>query len=900
MLPSTHPATATLTCQVVTHVHWDREWYRPFEDFRARLVELVDQVCHQLDTGQLRFFHLDGQTITLLDVAALRPDLIDVVRRHVAAGRLTIGPWHVLADNQLVSGESMIRNLLAARRHGAVVGELTTVGYSPDAFGHPADLPRILRGFGIDTALVWRGAPDEHAQFRWQAPDGSEVFALNQRYHEAEVLWAQSTRDERLATFLSGEQARRPGGPWLLLNGGDHLAPQNAQPLADQLSEIGELSDGVRLIESSLPDAVAVVRAACPDPARVTGELRAVGGPGTFLLPGTVSTRVYLKQANSRAEAFLERAVEPLVALERLAAPADKRDDTPVAQLDYLWDLLLENSPHDSICGCSVDAVHQENEVRAERVRQLGHQVMQRCLLRRGYDPRVHGAPALTSTRIAVTVPPAAPGRALPVKVDVVIAPDRQVTALRGPDGHDVPVEVEDLGVQWVFGADLDLLPDSVQARVQRLRFLAAGIEPATTAVYEVALIEREEPAVGDDSVIEPAAGDRVDLDAWIPLSAGVRVQVADDASFSVDDGHGGPAHTGLARLVDGGDRGDTYTYDPPLTDTVVTAQASDLQVQHTPVRVVVRWTATVDIPVGLEAGRDARTPQTVRTPVSIELVQWVGRPGLDWFATIPNQSHDHRLRVHVPVAGSPGAWHAGQHFSQIERSFGPVLGELPTEPNREAGIGTHPTQGFAAAGVGGDRVAVLLDHVSEVQGLDPQGDRPAELAVTALRSVGWLSRFDLRTRTTGAGPALATPEAQVLREVTTRLGFLLGSDAQDSWQVAEAADARRAPVVAVQLRENTEIPAQDTTPTLQVRDAIVSALKPAQGTSGVVLRLSNPTGSAREATLTLDPAVRVTPARMDETALQDAGALTLTSSDSGTYRVPLAPWATVTLLLDR
>ncbi|MGW9451519.1 glycoside hydrolase family 38 N-terminal domain-containing protein [Streptomyces sp. NPDC055632] len=232
-----------------------------------------------------------------------------------APGRLTLGLWHVLADNQLVSGENLVRNLLTARR--LVPGTLARVGYSPDAFGHPADLPRLLRGFGMDTALVWRGAPDGVARFRWRSPDGSEVFAVNQGYHGAEVLWADgpaaSDSAERLRDFLHAEHARLPDGPWLLMNGGDHLAPSGPGERIREAAAGATTTDAV-LHESTLEDfftatrTAADARGAAGEPLPVIeGELREPAGYLTFILPGTLSARTYLKQANASAQNLLER-----------------------------------------------------------------------------------------------------------------------------------------------------------------------------------------------------------------------------------------------------------------------------------------------------------------------------------------------------------------------------------------------------------------------------------------------------------------------------------------------------------------------------------------------------------------------------------------------------------------
>ncbi|QIG40961.1 hypothetical protein G5T42_17015 [Microbacterium sp. 4R-513] len=845
-------------CHVVTHVHWDREWYRPFEAYRTRLVELVDQVCRQLDAETIATFHLDGQTITLRDVADLRPDLIDRIRRHVRAGRLTIGPWHVLADNQLVSGESLVRNLLAARRHGAAVGELTGIGYSPDAFGHPADLPRVLAGFGIGTALVWRGAPPELAEFRWRSPDGSEVYAVNQCYYEVDVLWDEEGRAGRLEAFLDRERARRDEGPWLLMNGADHVAPRDTTPALDNLSPKDAL-----LTESSLDAFFRDLRGARPSPAVVDGELRHAGGPGSFLLPGTLSSRIYLKQQNAAAEALLERLVEPLLAAEALATDASSPvaavaspvvDGTTTGHLQHAWELVLENAPHDSICGCSVDEVHRENEVRSERVMQLGHQLARRALLRAGFDTRVHGAPATDRTRIAVHLPLAGSREALPAVVDIVIAPDRTVAGLEAPDGTEVPVEVEDLGTSMSFEADLDLLPDSVLARRQRLRFLADAVAAGETGVYTVRLGARDP---------EPVPTDTVPLGSAIALPGGLTVSIADDASFTVADAGSGIRYERLGRLADGGDRGDTYNYDPPADDAMIAPVARPrVEVRHSPVRTVVRWRATLDLPVSLDATRDARSAETVATVLDFELARWNGRDEVDWSVAFVNGARDHRLRAHFPIADEARSWRSGQHFSFLDRPFGPIAGEFPTDRNREAEIGTHPAHGYASAG----SLGLLFDHVSEVQGVGPR-EEPAELAVTILRSTGWLSRFDLRSRTTGAGPMLATPEAQVLRPMSARIGLRFGAAASDAFALAGAADSRRAAPLAAQLREGTLVPAPKTAP-VTVEGAIVTAFKPADDGEGAVLRLANPSPHARTARLRLGPGLGATAVRFDETAL--------------------------------
>src|SRR5581483_6771131 len=137
----------TLEAHLVTHTHWDREWYLPFERFRQRLVALVDELIDDPPPPGESFL-LDGQAIVIEDYIAVRPERADAVRALLADGRVEAGPWYVLADELIPSGESLVRNLLAGRRTLRRLGaDSPPVLYCPDSFGHPAALPAIAAGF---------------------------------------------------------------------------------------------------------------------------------------------------------------------------------------------------------------------------------------------------------------------------------------------------------------------------------------------------------------------------------------------------------------------------------------------------------------------------------------------------------------------------------------------------------------------------------------------------------------------------------------------------------------------------------------------------------------------------------------------------------------------------------
>ncbi|MFL5402960.1 MAG: alpha-mannosidase, partial [Gemmatimonadales bacterium] len=168
------------TFHLIPHTHWDREWYLPQSAFQARLVPVLDDLLNRLESEADSTFLLDGQTVLVEDYLRVRPEQEPRVRELVRAGRLQVGPWYVLADELIPTGESLIRNLLAGQADADRLGGRSDVLYSPDAFGHPAVWPQLAGEFGMRFGVLWRGLGGEPGQerdlYRWRGPDGREVL----------------------------------------------------------------------------------------------------------------------------------------------------------------------------------------------------------------------------------------------------------------------------------------------------------------------------------------------------------------------------------------------------------------------------------------------------------------------------------------------------------------------------------------------------------------------------------------------------------------------------------------------------------------------------------------------------------------------------------------------------
>ncbi|MBE3118775.1 MAG: hypothetical protein IMZ50_08480 [Candidatus Atribacteria bacterium] len=288
---------------VISHTHWDREWYRPFQLFRLKLVHLVDGMLDILEKDPgFKYFMLDGQTIVLDDYLTMRPEKEDILREHIRKGRIIIGPWHILPDMFLVGPEAHIRNLQQGDRTARKFGPKMMIGYMPDSFGHIGQIPQILRGFGIEVASLWRGVYDGPAEFWWQAPDGSRVLMayLRDGYGNGADLPADNL--ERFASMIAEKgdtlAAASATSDLLIMYGTDHMEPP--RNTSEAIAYADEMLRNTHVIHSTLPQYVAAIQASIKkqkvELPTIVGELRAC--KRMHLLPGVLSTRMWIKQRN--------------------------------------------------------------------------------------------------------------------------------------------------------------------------------------------------------------------------------------------------------------------------------------------------------------------------------------------------------------------------------------------------------------------------------------------------------------------------------------------------------------------------------------------------------------------------------------------------------------------------
>ena len=785
----------TRTVYVVPHTHWDREWYKPFPLFRMQLVELIDGLLPRLEADEsFAHFQLDGQLAVVDDYLEIRPHEAERIRSMNEAGRISFGPWYTLPDEFLVSGETLVRDLRLGLRTAATYGGSMQVGYLPDMFGHVAQMPQILAGFGFSDAVVWRGVPDaiQAPAFWWEAPDGTTVRAewMSDGYSIGARLPAHGKELIDQVDAFRHAQGPRVGDDVLWMNGTDHLLPQ--PHLARVVAEANEAGDD-HYVVSSLAEHLA----AAPTEGLPTwkGELRS--GARSNLLMGVASCRVDVKQAAAHAERWLERVTEPMAACW---FPAE---EWPGAFLDYAWRDVIRNAAHDSICGCSADEVNDavlHRYAESSRVAEaLAERTMVRVLAASGQDavvanPTARDRAGLIEAVVAGDVAPphtqqlsVKPARERLVSLDrrtavqVVLRAaleDLRVSHATLEPADDGTTDViatvfADRATKEVDGKDLlsrlEALADADPDAIVHLEM----VRPAAT--QKVLLRTEPVPGFGWRGLAPSDLGDHAVRPEGQGLTNGLVTVEADhdDGTFSID------GIVGFGRIVDDGDAGDTYNWSPPLQDLAV-ERPTRVEVNVTeagPVRGRIQIVRTYVWPTHVESDRRAGAADvTVTTTVEVRAGEDLVRVSM----AFDNPSKDHRVRVWCPLPERATASVAECAFGTVERGLTAEGG-----PN-EVGLPTFPSRRFVAAG----GLLVAHDGLSEYELVDhvegPDGTAAQAIAITLLRSVGIISNGPMTMRSLPAGPPTLTPEAQMLGH--HEVSFVLHLGGRDPYAVADEA----------------------------------------------------------------------------------------------------------------
>ena len=689
------------TVHIISHSHWDREWYQSFESHRMKLIELVDNILDKAENDpEFGGFFLDGQVIAIDDYLEIRPEKRAQVEKCIREGKLQTGPWYILQDEFLTSGEACVRNLQVGMQEAEQYGAVGNVGYFPDAFGNAGQMPQVLKQAGMDAVVFGRGVKpigpnnevtggqyeSTYSEMMWASPDGTKLpgILFANWYNngveipvdeaEAKVYWDKKLADAR--KFAATHQL-------LMMNGCDH------QPLQKNITEAirvaRKLYPDVEFIHSDFKTYVeAMEKEISENFSTVKGELTSQETDGRWTLANTASSWIGLKVDNRAGETALERKAEPAAAMADVMGKAYPED-----QMIYSWKKLMQNHPHDSICGCSVDEVNEEMKTRFAKSRQVADAIYNESVEYLTNKVNTAALPGDGEKIPFVVWNTSGETKSQVVEKELHLFRDYNLfvwdgyeaaekvelpaMVLRDADGNVVPAKIADAGV--AFGYDL---PDDRFRQPYMAKKVLVTFEAEVPALgYRTYYLETAEQAQDVDVV---------SADENVLENDAVKVVVNADGSYNLLDKKTGRMYENLGFYEDTGDMGNEYIYIQDSGKQVISTKGMKAEiscVEKNAFRTVIKICHKMMVPSGmgeeLQRQREMcidpytrvanRSSELVEMDVKTVLTLEKSAKGLRVATTICNQAKDHRVRVILPTGLDASMHMADSAFEVVRRN---------------------------------------------------------------------------------------------------------------------------------------------------------------------------------------------------------------------------------------
>jgi alpha-mannosidase len=787
------------------------------------LVDLMDSLLQLFDKDPSFWrFMLDGQTAPLEDYLEVRPEKAADIEKYVRGGQLQLGPWYTLADEWLCSPETYIRNAQVGCSIARKFGGAMMVPYLPDIFGHVSQMPQILSGFGFDAVCISRGTllSKERSQFWWKSPDGTRILCHAQSYGNAAKAFRTEGGDQMLDEIVEGLSAMTTSRHILLMNSGDHHEP--VKNLREVIDNYGNTRPH-KIIHSTLPAFMEQVKESNLDGIpEIAGEMREGLKASAAYLYDCQSSRIYNKQANQKCANLMEKWAEPLCGIAAILGAEDPR-----ALLLQGWKYLLQNQAHDSICGCSVDRVHDQMMTRFEWTEELANK-----LIRRAMDSialRIDGSKIHPDGRKTTVWNPSTFRRSGAVEY-VLDTPwewkKGSPICLVDCEGHRVPAQMIPQRVDEELDISGFTLWSDGKVNPFAFAFIAEDMPALGYRVYGVLNEEAE-----SDSPLKWGSN-------WAENEY-VKFKVAKNGSVIVEDKASGAKFSGVGLFEDGGDRGGGYQFWAPEKDKVITSKDATAKVELVdsgPVLVRFRVELALRIPERLTSRRTGRVSKTVPLKIITYVSLGAKSKSLSFRTIVWNNAVNHRLRVAFPTGLKTDLAHVDTHFDVVERPVAVDKKPWLTEPQRR----------WVDVSDGSTGLAVINQGLPEYEVTD---DKTRTIKLTLFRSNSHVTKewWGL----------LKSPQAEMIGKSEYEYAiYAHGGDWNKANVIAEA-EAAMLPIKA--LEAMLEIRGEmdgDMSPELSFVSveggAVTSIVKKADNRDSVILRLYNPDKAPTQTTVTL------------------------------------------------
>ena len=876
--------------------HWDRAWFWPFQRHRVKLIEMFEQMLECFRQDLEYEFVLDGQAVALEDYLEVSPEDREELMQYAKEGRFHIGPLYVLPDSYGTGGESLIRNYLVGTEIVEQFGgEKSRMFYTPDTFGFIPSIPMIVKGLGLEAFTFMRGKEGNvdgaERLFVWGSPDGSEIPALRLEHGYGNAanlgrkpLGIRNEYDvdmgvEGLLARCENQVKDRPK-PYILLAGMDHLIPQIE--LSEMREKANSQSDEYNIVYSNLSNVVQeIVEQDSSDWIHYCGEMHGQGAAGT--LGGTISTRIFLKQKNAEIERMLCSVAEPLDAITTLM----NKNDGGAKALRAAWKNLLKVHPHDDITGCGVDKVHEDDEFLLGEAEDAADAVRRRMIhnlqeIVGGYedgDERygfyvINTQPFARTTRFKLTC-------------------DFEGRMKWGDEKPPENYFVVDEQGNEISAMELERGRSEEHPHPYLIIEGEASLEAMTINRFYL------QPTTAQDARSSGCLENNF-----------VKVDVKANGTFNLLNKKNSQLFTNLSLFTNQGDNGDSYDFSDIIGDSEKLYTDCEFCITTLPVKSgfqAVKLEGTLPVPISSDD--NGRSAQLADLPMSMIISLAPNSEDVVVDYNFTNTASDHRLRINMPLPFKVEEIRAGIKFNEVTTKVSPQprpagkvenKGDFKAEDmgKKSDDMRIHPEftcDNFVSYENEKGSLALYPEFPVNYELVDGEKQR---LAVTILRSMAYLSRGGMNTRTNGAGPNTKLSGAQMLnREFSMRFTYRAYSANQKDDVFRDSTLNRQSLATGLiegfgkKKVENANLAKIE----LDNKNILISAFKQTQNRKNVLIRFFNPTKIAQTANLQIDCVSKLIPCGLNEVVADNALAL---SKNDDKFTISVPPYGLISYLI--
>lgn len=831
----------------IPHTHWDREWHKTFEAFRVRLAYSMEIMLDTLENdNDFTYFMYDAQTSILDDYLTVYPENRERLKKLISDQRMFVGPWYTQPDFYLISGESLVRNLLIGSNIADDMGHSMKTGYIPDSFGQSAQLPQILSGFDLESVLVWRGiACDDidDSVFLWQSPDGSEILSIHFPLGYGYNRYLPADKEKAVEKILNTEKelaCRFKDGEIMLMGGGDHTTIQKGLPdIINYANKYFKDNDYDLNIKISNPE---LLTASIKNSLKISnrklqtlhGELRNPKEQRVHF--GDSSSRMDIKYLNKNLEHKIASVIEPVSTFAFLEGGIYSN-----GLINKSWKYLFENQAHDSICTCCTDESHDDIMNRFKYSGQINRE-LENMFFR--YMERELDLSQIKGRAVLLV-------NTLPYKrekfIEITVYTKEKEFSIYSSSGEKIPYEristletdLSETNISLAMDiASQNYILDSYSKNPKYIFWenkiiISSDFLPA--GGYEVIDIRENESGGSNDKLIFSSENHME--------NKYLKINIEENGSLNIFEKESKKTFSALI-YEEKGDDGDEYDYSPPKNDKVFTTENLKAEIKklyENNFETAFEIKHTMVVPKSLNTDRLHRNSELTELEIKSTVKLRADSKIIEVKTELNNNSCDHIIKTLCKAPFDNDFSYAGDHFSVIKRSNSISIPDNWRELNyKSKPLPIYPMQGFTDISDGETGLAVLSKGLPEYEIYDNN-----TIALTLMRSVGKMGKSDLEIRPGRvSGIEFNTPDSQMIGKYEFEFAIAPHSGDYSTAGIQRLSTLYSTPVSTKQFMEDIKTGKRAVRQEyieLTGKDIEISALKKSERDKNIILRLFNP-----------------------------------------------------------